>query len=814
MNLLSLTNSKGNTVQEKSSVWTAVFENHMTAIAIVDDDLSIQKLNKKALHLFSGASPSNNLAILLQEDSRHWSAVLSVIERVSSANTIIGGESYKIYIVKSLTDKKALFILYFIPSEEAPTTVFHIEQESHLFKTLIQFSFDGIGILDEFGTIIFQSPASERILGFQNTYLLQKNAFDYISDIDVEKARNTFIHALNEPGVPIHVEIRFKTASGEDRWVEVTATNYLHKKSVGGIIINYSDIHEKRLIQHENWYVAHHDQLTDLPNRRYHDQYLSSVLTDQTNERPVYVLLDLDDFKSYNETIGNDIGDHLLKKVANLLSQKAKVNDGFVSRIGGDEFAVIFPDLSKKDITRTVEELMKIFDAPIIIQSHEYTVTGSMGASVYPSSLTANDIRRNASLALLMAKKEGKAACKIYDPDSDMAVFRSMALRNDLSYAIVENQFFLVYQPKYNTQKDCVGYEALIRWNHPTWGVVSPGEFILLAEETKLIVPIGEMVIRKVCEQLQKWRDDGLALLPVSLNVSAVQFLHSDLCEVLQDNALRYRIPPTLIQIEVTETVLLHKTEHIALTFVKLQKMGYKIALDDFGLGYSSLSYLLDYDVDIVKLDKRFAQQLSDQKGIDIVSHLIQLLKKIDVTIVIEGVETEDQFRFFTKMSCDEIQGYFLSKPLLPEQAIKLGLPKSLEVYALTKSPKFNGYIKGMLTIRKLHDKIIQTGPAPIFVSDAGMRSMKLLCKIRLPQTDQLVIGVMLTIAGTLLDIHAIVEHTEKRNQTDEWHEYTVSYVFSNEEEKCRVIKYMNMIQIANKKNELKQITDITHKLR
>ncbi len=245
------------------------------------------------------------------------------------------------------------------------------------------------------------------------------------------------------------------------------------------------------------------------------------------------------------------------------------------------------------------------------------------------------------------------------------------------------------------------------------------------------------------------------------------------------------------------------------MTFVTLQKMGFKIALDDFGLGYSSLSYLLEYDVDIVKLDKRFARELTDQKAIDIVRHLIHLLKKIDVVVVIEGVETKEQFDFFSEMNCDEIQGYYLSKPLTPEKAIELCLSEDPFGSISKTNHTLNGYIKGMLTIKMLHQKPIQIGASPIFIQHAGVRSMDLRCKIRLPSTEHLVIGISLPIVGELLEVNAIINHTVKLNLQEEWYEYKVTYQFDNEEEKRKVIQQINTLQIANKKKELRQITDV-----
>lgn len=795
--------------KEEESVWYSIFENYISPIVIIDKKLSILKINIEAQSLFSNTVLSNNIAELLQEERCHWNTVIANMNSIGKMQTEIGKELFNIIIVRTYVETKEYYIMYFLHIEDTSNNILNFEQDNHLFKTLIQYSFDGIGILNQKGEIIFQSPASERILGFPHGELLHKNAFDYICEDDLEKAYSTFQQSLQAPEVPFHVQIRFKTVSGVDRWVEVTATNYLHQDTVGGVIINYSDIHDKRMVQHENWFMAHHDQLTELPNRRYHDQYLTNLLHNNTNEHPVYILVDLDDFKSYNETIGNDIGDHLLKKVAILLSSEASKNQGFVARIGGDEFALIYPSLGKKQIIEAVKNIMKAFDYPISIHSFEYNVSASIGASVYPSSSSAHDLRKNASLALLMAKKAGKNTYKIYDPESDMDVFRSMELQRDLGRAVIENQFSLVYQPKYSTARVCVGYEALLRWNHPTWGIISPGEFILLAEETKQIIPIGEWVIKRVCEQIQEWREDGRTLLPVSLNVSAVQFLHSDICEVLKEFCTRYRVSPSLVQIEITETVLLHHTDQVAMTFVNLQKMGYKIALDDFGLGYSSLSYLLEYDVDIVKLDKRFARELTDQKAIDIVRHLIQLLKKIDVVVVIEGVETKEQFDFFREMNCDEIQGYYLSKPLPPEKAIELGLSEDTIDAALMMNHTLHGYIKGMLTIKKLHQKPVQTGASPIFIQHAGVRSMDLRCKIRLPLTEHLVIGISLPVAGELLEVNAIINHTVKLHLQEEWYEYKVSYVFHSEEEKRKVIQQINTLQIANRKKELRQVTDV-----
>ncbi|UZW66215.1 bifunctional diguanylate cyclase/phosphodiesterase [Priestia flexa] len=389
-----------------------------------------------------------------------------------------------------------------------------------------------------------------------------------------------------------------------------------------------------------------------------------------------------DRFKYLNDTLGHDIGDLMLQKLAHRL-EKTVQDKGSLSRVGGDEFAIFFESLDRlEECTQIAKSLFEQVEREVEIDEFHLHTTTSMGITIYPhDGKDAKTLLKNASLALYRAKELGKNDWQLYSPHMDSRTYKSFHLEKGLRNAIEQNEFFLHYQPKINTQtRELDSFEALIRWDHPEWGLVSPGEFIPLAEESNLIVKIGDWVLERVCQQLQEWKQLGLTVVPVSVNLSSKRLLKPNFVEFVMELLERYDIDPSLIELEITENSIIHHEEQVKKMMTVLKKQGVTFALDDFGTGFSSLSHLQKLDFDVLKIDKTFIQSVvENEKHQTITKSLLYLAQGLNMKVIAEGVETRAQLSFLEENDCPFIQGYIFSKPVCIEQAIIYLKAKCLE---------------------------------------------------------------------------------------------------------------------------------------
>lgn len=419
-------------------------------------------------------------------------------------------------------------------------------------------------------------------------------------------------------------------------------------------------------------YLAHIDPVTGLPNRNAFNEYLGATLgrVDTFGGCAGLLLLDLDNFKIVNDTLGHHNGDSLLKQVAKRLMECMRGGD-IICRIGGDEFAIILTPSATTDAATVAGKILHALAAPFDIETREIYVTASIGISVYPDD--ARDLEtltRNADTAMYQAKSKGKNAYEQFHPEFDQRVQKRLTLETNLRKALERGEFRLYYQPQVSLRDGTLaGLEALIRWKHPELGLISPLEFIPVAEESGLIVPIGRWILREACRQMAEWREAGFGMVHVSVNLSGRQAMDPHLVRDIIDALRQNKVAPSQLELEITETVLMDNVHANMDLLNRLQTEGIRLSIDDFGTGYSSMAYLKRFPIDQVKIDRTFVRDIpGDGDDEAITTAIIAMAHGLGLSVVAEGVETEEQLRFLRNAGCDIMQGYYFAEPRPPEQ--------------------------------------------------------------------------------------------------------------------------------------------------
>ena len=504
---------------------------------------------------------------------------------------------------------------------------------------------------------------SEEVLG-QNPRLL--------------KSGNTPEHAYDEMWKAL---VRQEKWQGEFINKRKDGTNYIYSINVAPVIDHKGktthyiaieeDISEKKKTQEKIHYLANFDPLTGLPNRIQMDDHLQYTLNIAKRNEGKFALifLDLDHFKSINDTLGHSVGDLLLMELAKRLSAAVREEDT-VSRMGGDEFVLLLPETDLNGAAQVAQKLLASIANPFQLADHELTVTASLGIALYPSDGTdIETLSKNADVAMYRAKQEGRNAYCFFTHEMQKNSQRNLEISNALHTALQRNEFHLVYQPQFSAKYGVLlGAEALIRWEHPQLGFVSPAEFIPIAEDNGTILSIGEWVLHTAVFQAALWHQNGISIT-MAVNLSAVQFRHPNLPTLITDILQQSKLPSQYLEIELTERVAMHDPQDAIKVMNTLHDIGIRMSIDDFGTGYSSLSYLKQFKVYKLKIDQSFVRDIStNTEDKAIVKAVIQLAHSLELITIAEGVETLDQLQYLKQQGCDEIQGYYYSKPLLPEQ--------------------------------------------------------------------------------------------------------------------------------------------------
>ncbi|OLS33420.1 bifunctional diguanylate cyclase/phosphodiesterase [Bacillus sp. MRMR6] len=462
-------------------------------------------------------------------------------------------------------------------------------------------------------------------------------------------------------------EYRIITPKGDVRWVQDRGIPYQDKdgKSIYiGIIL---DITERKVTDEKIIYLAYHDDLTGLPNRKFFNEHLATTIKKASlNDKLTLLFIDLDQFKYVNDSLGHNIGDQLLNEVGKRIRNCVR-NKDMVARHAGDEFIILLENVSKHESDDIADRILSSLAAPFFIKEHEIFISASIGISIYPTDgRDSATLIKNADVAMYNAKDYGKNNYKYYSLDIENSNHRKISIINGLHKALENKEFELYYQPKIITSSQSVyGVEALLRWNHPKHGPISPAEFIPIAEETGMIIPIGEWVLQEACKNYKEWELQGIAPQSLCINLSPRQLRDPQLLNKIKLILEEHHFIAQHLEIEITESVAIDNFEDTISKLNQIRETGIKVALDDFGTGYSSLNYLRQFPIDALKIDRTFINEVMvNSQTAAIVKSIISIAHSLQLPVIAEGVETEEQFNFLYDLDCDFLQGYFISPPV------------------------------------------------------------------------------------------------------------------------------------------------------
>jgi diguanylate cyclase (GGDEF)-like protein/PAS domain S-box-containing protein len=595
--------------------------------------------------------------------------------RVNSAVMHDGTEPHgHVQTVEDITERKSTeFVLR--AAEEA------LFEEKERAQVTLNSIGDAVLTTDLLGNVTYLNLVAEAMTGWSRGDALGRplaEVFRIIDGTTRQAVVNPAQHALEEDRtVGLAADCVLIRRDGFESAIEDSAAP-IHNRDgqIAGAVIVFHDVSQSRATAVKMAHLAQHDFLTDLPNRALLTERLSQAigLAHRHRKQVALLFVDLDYFKRINDSLGHASGDQLLRSVADRLVASVRASDT-VCRQGGDEFVILLAEIEQpQDAAHIAEKLRAAFSAPHLVDGQELHVTLSIGISVYPDDGgTVDTVMQNADTAMFHAKASGRNNYQFFRAEMNVRAVRRLAVESSLRRALKEGEFLLHYQPQIDLASSAmIGAEALIRWRDPNLGVVYPGQFVPIAEECGLIVPIGSWVLREACRQVRVWLDAGLRAVPVSVNISAVEFRHKGFVDgvalILQETGLA----PGYLELELTESILMHDAESSTSVLAALKAMGVRLAIDDFGTGYSSLSYLKRFPIDTLKIDQSFVRDIvTDTDDATIVAAVIGMGKNLKQRVVAEGVETPEQLAFLRTQQCDEGQGFHFSHSL-PAEAFGL----------------------------------------------------------------------------------------------------------------------------------------------
>ncbi|KQX68445.1 EAL domain-containing protein [Paenibacillus sp. Root444D2] len=546
--------------------------------------------------------------------------------------------------------------------------IYKIEESKQRYQSLFDRNPDIVFTLDLSGKITSINPMLEKILGYSPENIMDVNLFEYAISTEKQEVIRHIEQALL--GNPQQFTMGFLTKEGTTRDLFITCGPTVVNDQIVGVYGIAKDITEQKQAEQIIHRMAYFDEITGLPNRSNFQECMAETLEKARNNDNALVglmFLDLDKFKQVNDTLGHHTGDLLLIDVSKRIIQSVP-EGSIVSRLGGDEFTIIFPNLSHIDeVIPVADVILQALAEPFYLNKRELYITTSIGICIYPEHGTdVETLIRNADASMYRAKESGGNTYSVYSKSIQELNEAKHKIHSNLHKAIEREEFYLHFQPKIDLTNDKInGVEALIRWKNQELGQMSPVQFIPIAEESGLILPIGEWVLSTACRQNKAWQDAGFPPIVMSVNLSSIQLQNEHLVRTIGQILRETELDPQWLEIEITESMLLQNTQHTMKVLEEIKELGISISIDDFGVGYSSLSYLKHFSFDYLKMDKSFIDNLNmSPKDELIISGIIKLAHSLNMKVIAEGVESSEQLSYLREQGCDGVQGYLISRPI------------------------------------------------------------------------------------------------------------------------------------------------------
>ena len=559
-------------------------------------------------------------------------------------------------------------------------TLRKIEESEQRYKSLFEQNPDMVFALDMEFCFVSINPSMVEKSKYQLDELMNRPFSTLIAPTELKKTITKLTQT--KKGQPQTYESIMIDKNGKRIEVNIIAIPIVTNGDVVGIYGISKDMTQQRQAERTIHRLAYYDSLTGLPNRFYFNSHLSQILTKAKTENKKFALMffDMDNFKNINDSLGHSAGDLLLKQLANRLLEVLPKKGTFLSRISGDEFTIIieeFQDIG--EITELAGSIVDSFQKAFVLEQQEIVVTSSIGITLFPEHGDDRDtLIKNADTAMYRAKDKGKNHYTYFAPHMGQKPIKQLTMEMNLRKAIENKEFEMYYQPIIDAYTEkLVSMEALIRWNHPELGMISPGEFIPLAEITGIINPLGDWILKEVIRQAKAWQTAGYRKFPVSVNISGKQFERKDVFKLVNESLKEADLEPKWLTLEITETVAMQHKNNVLHTLKTLKELGCNVAIDDFGSGYSSLTYLRNFPTDYLKMDRGFVKgMLASDKNSAIIKTIIELGHILDLKVIAEGVENQSEFNVLKQYRCDQIQGYLFGKPMPSEEIERLFLKK------------------------------------------------------------------------------------------------------------------------------------------
>jgi len=732
--------------------------------------------------------------------------------------------------IQDITEKKEYQRAIEIKQQE----IDRIQQRT---KMLIQESGVVFEIITADGIIRYISDTSQKVINYDPETMIGKSVYDYYDHDEAAYLKGLIYSAmenrlLTETGI-----ITFAGSSDKPIYLEVHIQNFLDHPIIQGLVLDFRDVTDRIIMQRKIEKMASYDETTSLPKpNQFKKELTEKCLKANLNQHSLIVMmLDFEGFKEINDSLGFVVGQQLIVQIVMRLRGRLG-KDTLISRYSEDHFAIVIEGLINLEAYEArVLEVIDFFYRSFKIDIYEFdvNVNVNVGVSVYPLEMKVKDadaeddmsetdqaadeieqLVQYANIALVWSKKEGKNRYRFYSSELNIQNYKQLQLRNDLRMAVKRDQFMVFYQPIVRLQSNQIlAIEALIRWNHPDWGMVSPDEFIYLAEETGAIVEMGKWVLKKVCEDHRYWKLKGYEPVFISVNFSSIQFYEQDFVKNITDVLAEYEVDPKYLIVELTESLIIENAHKAIADIEKLQRAGIKVALDDFGTGYSSLSYLQHFNIDIIKMDASFLKNImADQTTAIIARAIISLTKELHIRLVCEGVENWEQLSFLRENNCYAGQGYLYSRPvpfLKIDEILEKG--KCRPVFSNTtfkpqaerrKSFRqvFRDLLKTDLRILKIKDKTMNVGNSKALIKNLGPGGLCFISNIQFPLERDFTLEFTTTLMGK--EISAVGTPVWSQETADSLFEYGVKFMM-DERDADELMRTLYEVQVKMKKNIL-----------